>query len=77
MPAWFGSIYGLIADDSARRVVYYGAGRATGDSVGVGTLSLDGGAQELWMSHFGEMARVFRLAGHGALLGVTETQDSW
>ncbi|MDB4909131.1 MAG: hypothetical protein JWO05_3915 [Gemmatimonadetes bacterium] len=77
MPAWFGGIFGLVADDSARRVVYYGFGRATGDSAGVGALSLDGGAQELWAARFGEQARVFATRGHGALLGVMESQDAW
>jgi len=77
VPAWFASVGQLVADRAHHRVLYSGFGRATGDSVGVGTLSLDDGKHTHLASHFGEDKQVLAVDGHEALFLVKETQDSW
>jgi hypothetical protein len=75
--AWFGSVYQLAADRARHRVLFAGANRATGDSLGAGVLSLDDGKQTLWSARFAEDARVMASTAHPVVFLVAETQEAW
>jgi tRNA A-37 threonylcarbamoyl transferase component Bud32 len=76
-PAWFAGVYQLSADQAKHRVLFAGSGGATGDSAGVGALTLADGKATLWATHFAEAAHVSPSSAHDAIVAVAETQDAW
>jgi serine/threonine-protein kinase len=76
-PARFGGISHLVVDPARRRVLYTGWGGPGADSVGMGVLSLDDGAQSLWASKLGDAGRLALSDAHDAVFIVSETSDTW
>jgi hypothetical protein len=75
--AWFGGARNLVADRASRRLFYLGFGGVTGDSAGVGAITLDDGKQALWATRFAEDGRISAGGTHPVIFAVGETQDSW
>jgi len=74
---WFSGARYVVADRARHRVFYGGFGSATGDSLGVGAITLDDGKQALWATHFAEDGRIWAGGTHAVIMAVAETQDSW
>jgi eukaryotic-like serine/threonine-protein kinase len=75
-PAWYAFLYQVVVDPSRHRVFYAGANQSTGDSLGVGVLSLSDGSMTQWASMFAEYGRVTPLTDGTALLEIAQTQES-
>jgi hypothetical protein len=76
-PAWFGGIAHLAADPARRRVLYIGWGGPSADTVGLGALSIDDGANAQWLAKPGESGRIVLVDGHDALLLLEEASETW
>jgi len=74
---WFSGTRYVVADRARHTVFYGGFGSATGDSIGVGAITLDDGKQALWATHFAEDGRIWAGGTHAVIMAVAETQDSW
>jgi hypothetical protein len=75
-PAWYAFVFAAVPDPSGHRLFYIGADRATGDSIGIGVLSLDDGSTTQWASMFAELGRITPLADGGAFLQASRSQGS-
>jgi hypothetical protein len=76
IPAWYAFMYAAIPDQSGHRVFYFGADKLTGDSVGVGVLSLDDGTTTQWTAMVAETGRITPLVDGGLFLAASRTQGS-
>jgi hypothetical protein len=75
-PPWYGFLFGIAADPQRNRLFIVGNDRTTGDSLGLGVLSLADGSTSMWTTMFAEIARVSPLADGSAFLQVARTQGS-
>jgi hypothetical protein len=75
-PPWYGFLFGIAADPDRNRLFIIGNDLTTGDSLGLGVLSLADGSTTMWTTMFAETARVSPLADGGAFLQVARTQES-
>jgi hypothetical protein len=75
-PLWYGFLFGIAADPERNRLFIVGNDRTTGDSLGLGVLSLADGSTSMWTTMLAEIARVSPLADGSAFLQVARTQES-
>jgi hypothetical protein len=75
-PPWYAFVYQVRVDRDRHRVFYDGPNKSTGDSLGVGVLTLDDDKMTQWASMFSERGEVTPLADGTALLKVSETEDN-
>jgi hypothetical protein len=75
-PSWFGMVARVNSDLKHNRVVFIGYNKSTGDSLGVGTISLADGSITQWASMFAESAGASSLDDGTLSLRVNETQES-
>jgi hypothetical protein len=76
LPAWYGYMFRLAGDPSGRRVFYAGADKATGDTTGIGVLTVSDGSTTQWTAMSIEGGDLTPLADGGVLLDVNQTQES-
>jgi hypothetical protein len=74
-PPWYSFLYQVSVDPSSHQVFYFGPNKSTGDSLGLGVLTLGDGTMTQWSSMFAERGHVTPLADGTALVQVAETQD--
>ena len=73
---WYSFLYQVTVDPSRHRVFFMGTDRATGDSLGVGVLSLDDGSLTQWGAWtVADIADVTPLADGSAFLQISHTQE--
>ena len=75
-PAWYGFIYEVAADPARHRLFYTGSDATTGDTLGLGVVSLGDGSTTQWASMFAEAAFVTPLADGSAFLMVAPSEES-
>ena len=75
-PPWYAILYGVFADASGHRLFYDGSDKATADSLGVGVLSLDDGAETQWASMVAELGRITPLTDGSLFVQLSRTQGS-
>jgi hypothetical protein len=75
-PAWYAFLFAATPDPTGHRLFYTGSDNATGDSLGVGALSLDDGSTAQWASMFAEVGRITPLTDGGVFLSASRTQGS-
>jgi hypothetical protein len=75
-PPWYGRLVRVHTDPSGRRVFFVGGDKATGDSLGLGVLTLSDGTITQWTAMSVEDGDVTPLADGSALLEVNQTQES-
>ncbi|HEV7704815.1 MAG TPA: protein kinase [Gemmatimonadaceae bacterium] len=75
-PPWYGFLFGIATDAARNRLFIIGNDLTTGDSLGLGVLSLGDGSTSMWTTMFAETARVTPLADGSAFLQVARTQDA-
>lgn len=74
-PAWYAFLLYVAIDPSSHQIFYDGLNRSTGDSLGVGVLTLADGSMTQWASMFAEAGRVTPLRDGTAFLEVAQTQE--
>jgi len=74
-PAWYARLWVLRADAAHARLIYAGF-NATGDSLGVGVVPLNGGAPQQWASLPAETGEVFAQQDGSLLVVAAPTQES-
>jgi len=75
-PGWYSFVWMVAADQARKRVFYGGLNRATGDSIGVGVLTLEDGSTVQWESRFGDWRSLTLLTDGSALVQMAENQES-
>jgi Protein kinase domain len=74
-PPWYSFLYQVAVDPSARQVFFLGPSKSTGDSLGLGVLTLGDGTMTQWSSMFAERGHVTPLADGTAFVQVAQTQE--
>lgn len=76
VPAWYRAASQIVSDLPHNRVLFEGYNRATGDSLGVGSISLPDGAITHWTAFFAEGGAISPLDDGSISLTLAETQES-
>ncbi|MEP7064783.1 MAG: serine/threonine-protein kinase [Gemmatimonadota bacterium] len=76
IPAWYAFVYAAIPDPSGRLLFYLGGDKLTGDSLGIGALSLVDGSTTQWATLFAEGGRITPLTDGGVFLQASRSQGS-
>jgi hypothetical protein len=72
--SWYTGYHLVYADPSGENIFFEGFNKTTGDTIGVGQLSLRDGTTTQWASRFADRAYVQPLDGGAGLFSVAETQ---
>ncbi len=77
LPAWYSSIYRVIADPARGRVFMLGYNRSTQDTLGVSTANVADGTTAQWAALFAEDADGSLLDGGALFLAVHHTENAF
>ena len=75
-PAWNAFLYEIAADPSGQRLFFTGSDKSTGDSLGVGALSLSDGSTTQWMSMPAEYGTITQMRDGSLFVAAVPTAAS-